>query len=92
MLQPHLPTLLEEEIGEVDYKNDFQFEFTIKNTEDLSHAFSLPFYNIEPGTITGAVNMPEKQTTINLAVPRLMFGAMMCDKLKWICFLRKQMV
>ena len=75
VLQPHLPTLLEEEIGEVDYKNDFQFEFTIKNTEDLSHAFSLPFYNIEPGTITGAVNMPEKQTTINLAVPRLMFGA-----------------
>ncbi|NLZ94579.1 MAG: hypothetical protein GX921_01990, partial [Bacteroidales bacterium] len=75
VLQPHLPTLLEEELGEIDYKNDFQFLFTIKNTEDLSHAFSLPFFNIEPGTITGKVNMPERQSSINLAVPRLMFGA-----------------
>ena len=75
VLQPHLSTLLEEQVGEVEYKNDFQFEFTIKNTEDLSHAFSLPFFNIEPGTITGRVNMPERQSTINLSVPRLMFGA-----------------
>ena len=75
VLQPHLPTLLEEELGEIDYKNDFQFLLTIKNTEDLSHVFSLPFFNIEPGTITGKVDMPERQSTVNLAVPRLMFGA-----------------
>ena len=75
VLQPHLPTILGMDSVAVDYKNDFQFSFTIKNTEDLSHAFSLPLYNIEPGTITGRVDMPERQTTINVAVPRLMFGA-----------------
>ena len=75
VLQPHLPTMLEEVNGEINYENDFQFVFTIKNTEDLSHVFSLPFFNIEPGTITGRVNMPERQSTISLVVPRLMFGA-----------------
>ena len=75
VLQPHLSTLLDGENGEVNYKNDFRSLFTIKNTEDISHAFSLPFFNIEPGTITGKVDMPNRQSTINLSVPRLMFGA-----------------
>ncbi len=75
VLQPHLPTLLDGKNGEVDYKNDFKFVFTIKNTEDISHAFSLPLFNIEPGTITGRVDMPKRETTIKLTVPRLMFGA-----------------
>ena len=74
ILQPHLPTLLDDEAVEIDYKNNFQFAFTIKNTEDLSHAFSLPFFNVEPGTITGKVDMPQRETNLNLSVPRLMFG------------------
>lgn len=74
LMQPHLPTLLDSSTTIIDYKNDFRFDFTIKNTEDLSHAFGLPFFNVEPGTLTGRVNMPERQSTINLAVPRLMFG------------------
>ena len=75
LMQPHLPTLLDSSTMAVDYKNDFQFDVTIKNTEDFSYAFALPFYNIEPGTITGRIDMPERQSTINLVVPRLMFGA-----------------
>lgn len=75
MMQPHLPTLLDSSAQKIDYKNDFRFDVTINNTEDLSYAFSLPFFNVEPGTITGEINMPERQSTINMAVPRLMFGA-----------------
>ncbi len=74
LMQPHLSTLLDATNAKVDYKNDFRFDVTIKNTEDLSYALSLPFYNIEPGTINGKINMPQKQSAINLAVPRLMFG------------------
>ena len=75
LMQPHLPTMLDSTATRVDYKNDFRFDVTIKNTEDLSYALALPFFNIEPGTIHGVINMPERETTINLAVPRLMFGA-----------------
>lgn len=75
LMQLHLPTLLDSSTTAVDYKNDFRFDLTIKNTEDLSYAFSLPFFNIEPGTIIGQVDMPNRQSSINLAVPRLMFGA-----------------
>ena len=77
LLQQHLPTLLGEKTDRtkpIDFKNDFRFDVTIKNTEDLSYALSLPFYNIEPGTITGQINMPKRQNSINLMVPRLMFG------------------
>lgn len=36
-------------------KNNFTFNFLIKNTEDISHVFSLPFYNVEPATISGVL-------------------------------------
>ncbi len=76
LMQPHLPTLLDTPSATaVDYKNDFRFDLTLKNTEDLSYAFSLPFYNVETGTIVGQVDMPNRESTINLTVPRLMFGA-----------------
>ena len=75
LLQPHLSTLLDSTSTKVDYKNDFNFDVTIKNTEDLSYVMSLPFFNIEPGTIKGRIDMPKRKSTINLAVPRLMFGA-----------------
>ena len=78
LLHQHLPTLIGDKTGTaktVDFKNDFRFEIILKNTEDLSHALSLPFFNIEPGTITGQINMPERQNSFNLMVPRFMFGA-----------------
>ncbi len=38
-------------------KNNFTFNFLIKNTEDISHVFSLPFYNVEPATISGSIDL-----------------------------------
>ncbi len=77
-VHPHLPSLINQprkqraERG----KNNFQFNILLKNTEDLSYAFSLPFYNIEPATIKGNVDMVSNESiSLNAYVPRLMFGS-----------------
>lgn len=78
ILQQHLPSLLGEQVEQVssnDYKNKFRFDFTLKNTEELSYALSLPFYNVEAGSIAGQINMPERLSNINVRIPRLMFGS-----------------
>lgn len=76
-LHPHLPSVIKQPKrarGEFA-KNDFQFNFLIKNTEDVSYAFSLPFYNVEPATITGTVNMANNEAiSLNARIPRVMFG------------------
>lgn len=76
-LYPHLPSVIKEpkrtrnEFG----KNNFRFNFLVKNTEDISYAFSLPFYNVEPATIAGSVNMVDEESVVlNARVPRLMYG------------------
>jgi hypothetical protein len=38
-------------------KNNFQFNIQLQNTEDISYALSLPFYNVEPATISAVVDM-----------------------------------
>ena len=78
LLQPHLPTIFAEQAeseSSKEFENNFRFDVTLKNTEDLSYALTLPFYNIETGTITGQIDIPEKQSVINVRVPRLMFGS-----------------
>lgn len=56
-------------------ENDFDFQLLLKNTEDLSYAFSLPFYNVDPATINGTVRMAkEVPLTVDAQIPRLMFG------------------
>lgn len=55
--------------------NRFNFNFQLKNTEDLSYAFSLPFYNVEPATIAGQVDMTaDELIALNAHIPRMMFG------------------
>lgn len=76
-LHPHLPSVIKEPQRERDefWKNNFNFNFLIKNTEDISYALSLPFYNVEPATISGGVNMVKGEgLLLNAHVPRLMFG------------------
>ncbi|NLA27960.1 MAG: hypothetical protein GX878_11260, partial [Firmicutes bacterium] len=78
LLQPHLPTIFAEQAeseSSKEFENKFRFDITLKNTEDLSYALTLPFYNIETGTITGQIDIPEHQSVINVRVPRLMFGS-----------------
>lgn len=74
----HLPTLIKAPEGKkVSEKgtNLFNFNFLLKNTEDISYALSLPFINVEPATITGTVDMVNAQSVLlNGYVPRLMFG------------------
>lgn len=77
LLSYHLPTLIEDPNweGKEDHLSDFNFNFTLKNTEDASYALSLPFINVEPATISGVVDLAHsKSATINGHIPRLMFG------------------
>jgi hypothetical protein len=77
-LRPHLPSLIQESSTrrQSDAKNNFQFNISLKNTEDISHALGLPFYNIELATLSGNVNLIDNETiTINSHIPRLMFGS-----------------
>ncbi|MDR1518128.1 MAG: translocation/assembly module TamB [Dysgonamonadaceae bacterium] len=77
-LSPHLPSVLpmHEHKKEGAGKNKFNFSVTVKNTEDLSYAFSLPLYNVEQGSIEGNVDMTEVETVkVNAYFPRLMMGS-----------------
>ncbi len=59
-LQLHLPSVTNQPLStdkDSPAKNNFTFNFFIKNTEDISHVFSLPFYNVEPATISGIIDL-----------------------------------
>lgn len=76
-LHPHLPTLIKEPAKKVAATgmNHFNFNFLLKNTEDISYALSLPFINVEPATLSGTVDMVNgKSVRVECHVPRLMFG------------------
>lgn len=76
-LHHHLPSVVkasEQEAGDTG-KNLFKFNFLLKNTEDLSFAMSLPFINVDPATIEGAVDMANSgNIRLNGYIPRLMMG------------------
>ncbi len=76
-LQPHLPSLIkrDEKRKEKPFKNNFNFNLHLKNTEDISYAFDLPFYNVEPGNISGTINMIDHQAIrLNAHLSRFMVG------------------
>lgn len=77
-LQHHLPSVIPllEETESSEGINNFQFNILLKNTEDISYAFSLPFYNVEQATISGNVQMTDNGFfQLNAHFPRLMVGS-----------------
>ena len=76
-LHPHLPSVIvqpEDQQPETGI-NNFQFNILLKNTEDISYAFALPFYNVDHATIAGNVQMAgDGKVQIDAHIPRLMFG------------------
>lgn len=75
-LHPHLPSVIVLPKGDTGSGlNQFQFSILLKNTEDFSHAFGLPFYNVDHATIHGEVNMTgDTSVKIDGYIPRLMMG------------------
>ena len=75
-LHPHLPSVIAEPEGDTGGGlNRFQFKFLLKNTEDFSHAFGLPFYNVDHATINGVVNMAgDESVRIDAHIPRVIVG------------------
>ena len=77
LLRLHLPTLIAETNweGKHEHQSSFNFDFTLKNTEDASYALSLPFINVEQATIKGEVDLAgTKSASISGHIPRIMFG------------------
>lgn len=78
-IQPHLPSLIVEKEDKQPQstvgKNKFQFAFQVQNTEDISYVLTLPFYNVEPGTVMGSVDMSANESIrIDAHLPRVMVG------------------
>ncbi len=77
-IHPHLPSVIAQKGKEsqaVEGKNNFQFTLQLQNTEDISYALSLPFYNVEAATITGRVDMAaDESLQLDAHLPRLMVG------------------
>ena len=54
--------------------NNFTFNITAKNTEELGRIFDLPFAIVEPATLSGKIGMEEKQLSIKGSIPYVRFG------------------
>lgn len=76
LLSHHLPTLIKSPETEQKTENNvFTFDLVLKNTEDLSYALSLPFINVEPGTLSGKLDMANGSSlVINGHIPRVKIG------------------
>lgn len=79
-IHPHLPSVIvekeEQQLQPETGKNNFEFRIELQNTEDISYALSLPFYNVELATITGRVDMSSNESVrIDAHLPRLMVGS-----------------
>lgn len=77
MLHQHLPSLIAapSKKGNKPAHNQFTFDILLNNTEDISYAFDLPFYNVEPATLKGNVNLVNSELTVKGNIKRLMFGS-----------------
>jgi hypothetical protein len=83
-IRPHLPSVFvaaeesrpERKEQPATGKNNFLFTIQLQNTEDLSYALSLPFYNVEPATVSGRVDMRAGESLqIDAYLPRVMVGS-----------------
>ena len=78
VIHPHLPSVIMEkaEVQQPDLgKNNFRFNIELYNTEDLSYALSLPFYNVELATLSGSVDMTSSESVrMDAYLPRVMMG------------------
>jgi hypothetical protein len=77
VLRPHLPSVITESQAHqsASARNNFSFNISLRNTEDLSFAFGLPVYNVEVANISGSVDMDGNEpVTVTANLPRLMFG------------------
>ena len=74
---PHLPSVITAEKAQLNIapQNNFSFNIALHNTEDFSHAFALPFYNVELATISGTLNTASADPIVlDAHLPRLMFN------------------
>lgn len=74
MMNGYLPDLFQMRKLTRKGQNDFTFDITANNTEQLGQIFALPVDIIDPATINGRINTIDKQLSIKGNVPRVRFG------------------
>ena len=77
-IHPHLPSVImqkDQHQQPESGKNNFEFNIQLQNMEDISYALSLPFYNVEPATISGRLDMTADESLhVDAYLPRVMVG------------------
>lgn len=77
ILHHYLPSVIttqQTQLTLAELNNNFSFNITVRNTEDLSYAFAFPFYNIETATLSGSMNATGySPLSLNAHLPRMMF-------------------
>lgn len=70
----YLPGLFNTAPGKMQYKNNFNFDLTVYNTEELAPVLGLPFNIEDPLFLNGTINTTNKKLKISGKIPYLKFG------------------
>lgn len=73
------PALVDAPAGDAGVMNDFTFEFSLKNAEELSTFFDIPFHIIYPVDIDGRVDGGSKLFSVDVDAPYLQKGEDIID-------------
>jgi len=76
IMYAYLPGFFKENKRVKNYKNNFDVNVSVANTEAFGQIFDLPFDIIEPVTILGTVNTTAGKINMNANIPYIKFGEM----------------
>lgn len=74
LMHNYLPDVFQTTKRVKEAQNDFTFNITANNTEELGKIFTLPVDVIEPARIDGRINTIDKQINIKGNIPYIRFG------------------
>jgi len=76
MLNTYLPGLFKRSPARTLNKNNFNFDVTVFNTEELGQVMNLPFSIVDPLLMSGSINTVDRKLKISGDIPYLKFGDM----------------
>jgi len=78
MAHDYLPTVVKDKIeqksGEYERNNNFEFRFTIENTESINETIALPFVLLEESVLSGFYNDNTNKFRVRVDAPQLRLG------------------
>lgn len=74
MMNSYLPEVFPVKKKMIKKENNFNFNFTINNTEQISSIFSLPVSFIDQGKVNGTVDLVNDRMTLKASLPHIKSG------------------